>query len=345
MATIGNQSLTLADWATRMDPDGTTAQVIDLLSQSNQMMDEMVWLPTNKVDSYLTTVRTGLPEGTWRRLYQGVQPTKSTTAQIEEATGNLEAYSRTDKKLADMNGNTAEFRMQEDASFIEGLTQQMQEALIYSNTVSTPDQIMGFAPRYNSLTGAATGENIIDMGGAGSTNTSIWLVGWGPLSVFGAFPKGVPGGLQQRDLGEQTWTKSDGSMLQVYTTHFQWQAGLVIRDWRYVVRIANIDVTTLDDATPPDLVTALLMAMHMVPTAPTSARIPSDPSKPAGVMGFTRFAIYVNRTVAAALDKQAKETTNVLLSMTEWDGHPVTLFRGIPIRIVDKILDTEDAVA
>lgn len=343
MAVIGNTALTLADWAKRVDDDGKMATVVDLLSQSNAMMDDMLWVEGNQTSGHKTTIRTGLPQGTWRQLYQGVQPTKSTTAQITEACGNLEGYSELDKDLADLNGNTAEFRLSEEGGFYEGMTQQVQSALLYSNSLNTPAQIMGLAPRYNTVTvaNAASANNVIDMGGTGSTNCSMWVVGWGPNSVHGIFPKGKIAGLQMTDLGEDVKVLSDGSMYRVYRSHFKWECGLAVRDWRYVVRMCNIDVTLLTGASAANLINGLVSAFHRFPTAPSSARITTDPTKPSGVLGATRFAIYCNRQVAAALDRQAMNKTNLLLSIGEFDGKPVTMFRGVPIRVVDRLLTTE----
>lgn len=341
MATIGNTALTLADWAKRTDEGGKMATIVDLLSQTNQMMDDMLWVEGNQTSGTKTTVRTGLPSGTWRLLYQGVQPTKSTTAQVVENCGNLEAYSQVDKDLADLNGNTAEFRLGEDSAFFEGLTQQMQAALLYSNAITTPAQIMGLAPRYASLS-AGTAANIIDCGGTGSTNTSIWLVGWGPQTIAGIFPKAKVGGLMHEDLGRDTLVQSDGSLLEVYRSHFKWEAGLMVRDWRFAVRLCNIDVTLLGGGSAANLINALVSACHRVPVAPSGASINVDPTRPSGVVGGSvRWAIYCNRVVASALDRQALNKTNVLLQMGQWDGKPVTMFRGIPIRIVDQLLSTE----
>ena len=341
MATIGNTALTLADWAKRTDEGGKMATIVDLLSQSNQMMDDMLWVEGNQTSGTKTTVRTGLPSGTWRLLYQGVQPTKSTTAQVIENCGNLEAYSQVDRDLADLNGNTAEFRLSEDSAFFEGLTQQMQAAILYSNAITTPAQIMGLAPRYASLS-AGTAANIIDCGGTGSTNTSIWLVGLGPQTIAGIFPKAKVGGLMHEDLGRDTLVQSDGSLLEVYRSHFKWEAGVMVRDWRFAVRLCNIDVTLLGGGSAANLINALVSACHRVPVAPSGASINVDPTRPSGVVGGSvRWAIYCNRVVASALDRQALNKTNVLLQMGQWDGKPVTMFRGIPIRIVDQLLSTE----
>lgn len=344
MATIQSNFLSLADWAKRKDPDGTTATIVDLLSQQNELLDDMLWTEGNMTDGHRTTVRTGLPSGTWRMLYQGVQPSKSTTAQITDRVGNLEAMSTVDKDLADLNGNTVEFRLQEDAAFYEGLSQQMAEAMLYSSSINTPQQIMGLTPRYSTLTGAATGQNIIDAGGTGNTNTSIWIVGWGPNSVFGTFPKGATAGLQHSDEGETVVNDANGNPYKAYRSWFKWQAGLVVRDWRYIVRIANIDVTQLTGVNAPNLVSMLITAMHRFPTTPGRMAPHQNATRPAGVLGATRFAIYANRDISTALDKMAMNGSKTLMRYDEWDGAPVTTFRGVPIRTVDRLLSTESRV-
>lgn len=346
MAVLATNNLTLADWAKRTDDDGTIALIIDLLSQSNQMIDDMIWLQGNLTDGHKTTVRTGLPSGTWRMLYEGIQPTKSTAAQITERCGSLQAYSNIDKDLADLNGNTAQFRLAEDMAFYEGMSQDMQSALLYSNQVNTPAQITGFAPRYDTLntTDAESAENVIDMGGVGSTNTSIWLVNWGENTCHGIFPRGKIGGLQHQDLGQYTQVNTDGSMYEVYRSHFKWDSGLCVRDWRYVVRLANIDVTLLNGINAANIINGLVRALRLPPTMPPAAASVQSATRPSGMVGPGRPAIYCNRTIATFLDLQAMNKTNVLLSLGEFDGKPVTMFRGIPIRNVDKLLNTEAAV-
>lgn len=347
MATLGTTALTLADWASRMEDDGKLALIVDLLSQANEWIDDMLWVEGNQTTGYKTTVRTGLPQGTWRQLYQGVQPTKSTTAQIVEACGNLEGYSVVDKDLADLNGNTTSFRLSEDAAFYEGMTQQFSGALAYSNSLATPQQIMGFTPRYNTVNAAnaQTANNVIDMGGVNSTNTSMWMVNWGPQTAFGTFPKGKIAGLQHEDLGRWTQVNADGSRYEVYQSHFKWEVGLVVRDWRYVGRLCNIDVTLISGLNAANLINGLIRMVHRFPTMPRGVAPVQSATRPSGeVGGGPRAAIYCNRVVSTYLDLQALNKTNVLLRMDEWAGRPVTTFRSIPIRTVDQLLSTEARV-
>ena len=198
MATLASSALTLGEWATRLDPGGKPAAVIELLGQTNEMLTDMLWMQCNDGAGHKTTIRTGLPAATWRLLNYGVQKSKSTTAQVRDATGMLESYSDIDKALADLNGNTAEFRMGEDMAFIEAMNQGQQQTIVYGSTAQNPERFTGLGPRFSSLT-ANNGVNIVDAGGSGSTTPSIWLVGWGQNTVHGLFPKGSKAGLQVPD--------------------------------------------------------------------------------------------------------------------------------------------------
>jgi len=328
MATIGNTALTQADWARRYN-DGRISVIVELLSQTNEILEDMRWVEGNLPTGHRTTVRTGLPQGTWRQLNYGVQPAKSTTSQVTDSCGMLETYSEIDKALADLNGNTAEFRLSEDQAFLEGLSQQLAQTLFYGNTDSTPEKFMGLAPRFNTVNPAtgAIAQNVIDGGGSGSDNTSVWLVVWGDLTVHGIFPKGSKAGLQMRDLGEQTLLDANGNRFQGYRTHYKWDAGLTVRDWRYAVRIANIDVSDLGGAGATDLVKHMIRATHKVPSLKTGQPV-----------------FYMNRTGRQWLDVQAANKDNVMLRISEFEGRPVREFLGIPIRTCDQILNNEPRV-
>jgi len=339
MATLASSALTLSEWATRLDPGGKPAAVIELLGQTNEMLTDMLWMQCNDGAGHKTTVRTGLPTATWRLLNYGVVKSKSTTAQVRDSTGMLEAYSEIDKALADLNGNTAEFRMGEDMAFIESMNQGMQGTVVYGNTTSTPERFTGLAPRFSSLS-APNGGNIVNAGGSSNTNTSIWLIGWGQNTCHGLFPKGSKAGLQVRDLGEQPLYDANNNTYQGYRTHFKWDCGLTVRDWRFVVRIANINVTA-GAVTTSNLVNTLIAAVNKLPFVSAAGNSPP----PGGTKpGQVNTAFYCNRTVRAALDIQAMAKTNNFLTIETRDSKPYTAFRGIPIRICDQIGNNEPNV-
>src|SRR6266576_368248 len=289
MATIGTLALTFADWAKRLDDDYRIANIVELLSQNNEIMDDMLVVEGNLPTGHKTTVRTGLPQATWRLLNYGVQPGKSTTAQVTDTIGNLETYAVIDKDLADLNGNTAEFRLSEVRAFLEGMTQQMAQAVIYGNTAVNPERFMGLAPRYNSVSTstAQTAANVIDMGGTGSTNTSIWMVTWGDMTTHGIFPKGKMTGLNHNDMGLWPVLDANGNKYIAYQDHYKWEIGLAVRDWRYNVRLANIDVTLLNGVNAANIINGLVRGLRRMPTG--MARVnpvqSSDAPSVSGPMG------------------------------------------------------------
>lgn len=327
MAVKGLTALTLADWSKRVDPNGKIDKITELLSQTNPILEDMLIVEGNLPTGHRTTIRTGLPDATWRLLNYGVPNSKSTTAQVTDSIGMLETYAEIDKSLADLNGNTSEFRLSEDRAFLEAMNQKMAQTLFYGDTSVNPQQFMGLASRYSSKS-AGNGQNIIDAGGTGTDNTSIWLVVWGENTVHGIFPKGQKAGLHMEDKGQQTLKDAAGGQYEGYRTHYKWDNGLTLRDWRYVVRIANIDVSDLSvPASAANIVTQMVKALHRVPN-----------------LKMGRAVFYMNRTVAQALDLQSLDKASLALSVKETEGEWWTTFRGIPIRETDAILETEARV-
>jgi hypothetical protein len=343
-AIIGPAAMTIADWAKRIDDNGKIAQIINILSQTNEILDDMMWVEGNLATGHKTTIRTGLPQAYWRLLNMGVPTGKSTTAQITETCGHMETFSDIDEMLVELGGDNRALRLSEDSAFLEGMNQQMAQTIFYNSVYTTPAAFMGLAPRYPSVSTATaqTANNVIDAGGLNSTNTSMWLLVWGANSIFGCFPKGSKAGFQQVDFGKQPKTDAAGNPYYVWRTQFKWDAGLVVRDWRFAVRIANIDVTQLSGGAPPNLINLMVRAIHRLPIQPpkagnvkTSGNL-GEPQLPLG-----RAAFYCNRAISTWLDIQALNKSNVLLTMQEFDGKPVTSFRGIPIRTCDQLLNTE----
>lgn len=332
MATLGASNLTLLDHAKRLDPDGKTSTVVELLQQTNPILMDMKWLEGNLPTGHRTTVRTGLPDVFWRLLNQGVQPSKSTTAQIDEGTGMLEAYSSVDRDVAELNGNTASFRLSEAQPFIESMNQEMAQTTFYGNSSLAQEEYNGLSVRYSSLA-AANAQNIVDAGGTGTDNASIWLVTWGPNTVHGIYPKGSKAGLLHEDLGLETVEVSGGvagSLMRAYRDHWQWKCGIALRDWRYTVRIANIDISVLvANSSPADLTLNMIKASHRIP-----------------FQGVGVPVWYMNRTVFEFLDIQRIGNVEAggQLSYNVVDGLRIPSFRGMPIRVCDALLETEARV-
>jgi len=332
MATLADTHPTLLDLAKRTDPDGKIADIVEIMNQTNEVLMDMVWQEGNLTTGNRTTIRTGLPAPTWRKMYGGVQPTKSKTAQVTDNCGMLEAYGEVDKALADLNGNTASFRLSEDRPHIEGISEEIADTIFYGNEGTEPEAFTGLTPRFN-LSTAPNGDNVILGGGSGTDNASIWLCVWGPNTGYGIVPKGSTAGLQQQDLGEVTIENVDGAggRMQAYRSHYRQDAGLTVRDWRYFVRICNIDRSELlaTAATGANLPNLMFQAYERLPS-----------------LGAGRAAWYMDRGIVTKLRQQSaylvKDST---LTIDNVGGAMVTSFNGVPIRRVDRLSPDEALVA
>lgn len=329
MATLGAGILTLTDWAKTRDPNGNTAKIADLLSQSNEILEDMVWQEGNLPTGHRVTVTTSLPAPSWRRLNEGGNATKGTNAQFDEHCGMLDDWSEADAKLAELNGDLNAFLLQHAKPHIEGMSQEFAQTLMYGNHLTDEREFTGFMPRYATIANTE-GQNMIDAGGAGADNSSILLVGWAPGKCYGIFPKGSAAGLVHENLGKvtvQTSTSLGTGRMRAYQSHWMWDGGLCIEDWRFAVRIGSIDISTLvaDGAgSTVKLLEYMLKAIHRLPT-----------------MSGIRPAFYMNRTIREMLDIQAMNKTNLLLNIGMEEGKAKTTFRGIPLRTVDQMTELE----
>lgn len=327
---------TLLDITKRLDPNGKIDMIAEILSQTNEVLDDMVWKEGNLPTGHRSTIRNGLPTPTWRKLYGGVKPSKSRTTQVTDACGMMEAYAEVDKALADLAGNAAEFRLSEDKAHIEGLSQELASTLFYGNEATEPEAFTGFGPRFNDQA-AENGCNILSDAATpdGNDNTSIWLVVWGD-KVHGIYPKGSKAGLQMTDKGQITIENVDGEggRMEAYRTHYRWDCGLTVRDWRYVVRI-NIDQENLtkNASSGPDLLDLLAQATELVPN-----------------INAGRPVFYANRTVRGFLRRQimnkVASSTLSIEQLTRANGAMVRvpMFDGIPVRRCDALTNTESGI-
>lgn len=335
MATIGT-AVTYLDILSRLGPDDKVSPIIELMARTNRILDDMMVVEANTTIGHRTTIRTGLPTVTWRMLNYGVQPSKSKTAQITDSIGMLEAYAEVDKALADLNNNDAAWRLSEDQAFLEAMNQEMATTLFYGNQNTNPERFTGLMPRYPQFGASTSALNVTARNcvnayasAADADQTSMWLVVWGPNTVHGIYPKGSStGGFSKQDLGEVTLLDSEtpAGRYQGYRTHYKWDLGLTVRDWRYAVRIANIDTSALSASTV-DLFDAMTTAYYRIPSFE---------------MGNAAF--YCNSLVMEFLHKQAAADSNLALQIRDVGGKPVTEYLGIPIRRNDALLNTEAVV-
>jgi len=348
MPTLATKSgaVTLLDWAKSIDPDGKTATVVELLNQTNEILTDMQWIEGNMTAGHRTAIRTGLPSTIWRKLYQGVPASKSLRATVEDATGMLETRAEVDVALADLNGNTQAFRLSEGQAFMEAMNQDMAQALIYGDASLNPERFNGLAVRYNTINTSTSeiAKNVISAGGSGNC-TSVWLVVWGQNTVHGIFPKGSKAGIEHKDLGEIDAFDSSNNRYRAYADLWTWKCGLTVKDWRYVVRICNISVSDLLALSGTQAITSANFLPKLMVKA--LARIP--------YRGMGKAVFYASRTVKEMLAIGAMDKNQNVLSLqaavAEFgkidpafvnDGTVTVL--GVPVRTVDRLLETETAL-
>ena len=336
MATVGTNYLTIADRVKRQDPDNRIARVVELLNDTNELMQDIVVIEGNLPTGHRTTMRAGLPTVTWRKLYGYTDPSKSTVVQVDDSAGILEGFSFVDEDLAQLNGDVASLRLSEDKPFFEAMNQEMMQTYFYGNTDTDPEEFLGLAPRFGTIstTEGNAGTQIIDGGGTGSDNTSMWLLKHGEQFLHSFFPKGSEMGLTHRDMGLVTETDSSGGKRIGYQTQYKWKVGISVRDYRHIVRIANLDVSDLLTAesgsdSSADLINLMIEAIHLKMENLTGGKM----------------VFYCAREVFTALTKKAVAKANVNLTFEDFGGpNRVMAFQGIPIKRVDALTITESQV-
>jgi hypothetical protein len=338
---------TYMEWATRLDRSGKVAPLINLMSQCNSIYDEMMSKECQNGTSYDYTQVVLLPTVMRRQFNQGVPFTQAAAAKQVATAIQYADQVRIDKSLAELNSVRAELRASEIRLHMQAMSQQIASDFFYSGSKGDPTQFQGLANIYwttNTANSAIAG-NVVN-GGAASNSTScasMWLIGWGDRQFHAIWPKGMPAGMVHEDKGLQQTQDSNSNWFWAWTDWLEHNIGICVEDWRWVVRMANLDTTLFGGASEANLINGLAIMTKLTPLQPVAVGPVQESDDPADVV-MARPCIYYNRTVDKAVDIQAQNKNNVLLKMDEWDGHPIFTYRGIPLRIVDKLTNTESAL-
>ncbi len=334
MATLGGDNLNLMDVARRLDPDGQVPAIVELLMQTNEILQDISWMECNNGTNHSTTVRTGLPSNTWRKLYQGVDQSKSSTKQVSDTTGMLESLAVTDSRIYQNSSDPGGLRLSEEAPFLESLGQDVVETLFFGDVLANPERFTGLHERYIYVQDPAIVDdtlasyNVFDGGGTGTDNTSIWLVTWGPMTCHGLFPEGSTAGISVKDFGEELTADANGKLFPAFRTHYKFDTGISVRDWRAVGRIANVDISALESETAAaDLIRLMIRVSERVHTT----------------MG--RPIWYMHERVKTFLRIQALNHSNTNFTFDTVEGHPRMQFDGTPVHLCDQLFPTETQLA
>lgn len=318
---------------TSLDARAQYIYAAKVLNRKCPLTERLPMVASNQIMSNIGTRESYLPTPGTRRFNEYISPTASHVTPFTDPIAMVEDYSKVDFNLWKIQNDPNTWRMQKDSRKIEAMTQKMESLILYGSLGTDPGAFNGLATRFNSLTYSPNSDsnwpyNVIDGGGSGGDTTSIFVLQLGPGMVYGIYPKNLPGGLNIQDKGQVTDMKTDTTVkyMEVLMTHFQWFMGLVVEDERCVQRIANLEVSgssnIFDD---DDLITAI-------------NNLPDRGNSPGTV-------ILAGRKTCTQMDIRAKDKNNVEYSFDEAFGRNVTKFRGIPVLLAEKLLETETAVS
>lgn len=335
MATLNSSYYTLADMAKLKAPDGSELLIAEILAKATPFIQDMNFVEGNLKTGFKAALRTALPASTFVKYYEGILPTKGKRQTITFTTAMQRALAEIDNDLLDLDNNRSIALMDASVEHIMGMGIDFESEVIYG-TAGDPEKIVGLASTYDHISTSDTdiGFNVLNGGGSGSDNTSIWFAYWGKGNAHGIYPKGSTAGIQKKVWEPRMVSLPNGNKYEAVQVLFKFDGGLAIPDWGSIVRIANIDVSELADAGESTYNGAPLINL-LIRAGNKFRKI---------VMAKGKGAIYCNRTVKTALDLIANNKSQLALKTSEIMGEPVTTFWGVPIRLAEKIIDTEATV-
>lgn len=346
MTTIGSTYIGVADFYKGQDRDADKGDIINMMRQTNSVMEDAVIRECNEGKIHRHSIISGLPDATWGKLYQGTPNGKSKRTEVKDSTGFMEGRSAVDARMEEIEKNFNAYRLQEAEAHIEAISQELARSFFYESQASAPERITGLSPRFNDL-GAENSSQIVDAGGIGSDNTSIWFITWGLNACHMIYPEGTAAGITREDHGKQRILDADGNPYYAYEETFRAHAGVSVADWRKIVRISNIDVSELQ-AGNVDLYKYMRKAMYKVHGIRTLDTGAGSQSVVDGNFKGGRTAIYGNSDIMEALDALGTNSGSsdnfTRLTPREVEGKEVLTYRGMPLRQVDQLINTEARV-
>jgi hypothetical protein len=333
MGALADGIVTLADVA--KSKDKAIGSVAEVLVRQNPMLNDIPYVVMNEGTIHKESIRSSLPSVYYRKANQAIPAGKST---IEERTftgSHFESKSQMDKAVAERGGNLAFNRWNQAQGHLQAMGIEAADLTIYGSPETSNLKSAGLADIYSTLSASEeVSKQILDGLGAQSDNTSMWLVAWGLQSVFGIYPTNTVAGLKRTDhsaggklvqiLG--TDTNGNPGTYYGYEELFEQDHGLVVKDYRQACRACNIDISNLRAGTGADLIDLMIDMTYKLDSLENGSPV-----------------FYVNRTLEAHLDKQARLAVGAGGGITymDYQGKRVLSFRGIPIRRSDSILNSE----
>ena len=319
--------LTLTDQLTSLEvakrsgfsPD--SRRIIEQLNAYNELLIDAPIVEANEgtIDTHL--VRTAIPRGEHRGYNEGVGQASSQTKTVKDVISNIEIYSEVDKQLIDESAHPTEIMQSEQNAFIEGLSQDITDDLVYGNHDADPRYTNGLAHRLNKI----NSKTVFDMGGTGNALTSVYLIKWGMDKARIIYPRGAKNaGVMYNYLGEQTASEANGKKYQVYRAHYRIARGLSVGHEASIIRLANIDLTAANIGTA--------IAEKIVRVMPLLAR------------GAGTVTSACNAEGKGVMNVTAINKTNIILPAEDPWGNEVLKIGNARFRECPSILLTESQV-
>lgn len=324
MATIVQNVLTILEQAKRQY-HGEVQKIAEILDEINEIFGTMMAREANDKHSHVVTVRAALPTINPRGPNEGAESNVSKVRQIREAMMVLDSFVRIDELILRPEKSREEFVMTEIRAQLEATMQGFGEAFVYGNMADDPRTIDGLATRY----GALSLDNVYGAGKSGGDGTSVWMIETGPDAAYLIYPQGSTAGIRRESHEWMTFEDASGNPYRGWEEQVQLGIGLAIADDRAAQRLANIDPaggTNGLDGTGK--VNDLVKMRNNLPRMGRNSNL------------------YVNRTTKAQMDIWALDKANAYFTMdTLQNGSVQTRFQGIPVRVLEQILDTEAQVS
>lgn len=335
-------NLTFIDFFKQVAPDGKTLMpVAETLNQVNSVLQDGPMTPSNAMLGHRITVETALPTVSLGKFDQGIQLSKGTTEQRNEAMALFTSANQIDNKYRKPYGpKFDQFRFQKDRPHIRAMSQQVALHTVYGEQGAQIDEgsFDGFAVRMGSLQQPAPGSAGSQVWSHGSVTggdgTSIYIIDWhADMGAHFIYPElDANGGLEVKNFENWIATDKDGTQYSASRSEFYWAIGVAVENPNHIARLANVDVSDANLgglATQGYLIDDIINIVSYMPSAD----------------GFNR-VMYVHPRILAAWRKQiSSRGPSVVLTMDQYLGQLTPHFDGIPVRRLDRIAINEGTVS
>lgn len=330
---------TMMSWAQERalrDRKNRPARIVPILKKFTPLIEDMPVFPCNAENVHDTVWEHAIPGDSWGVLNRGTPVSEGDTTTVTDTCANIAREASIDQRILAKSSNPAHTKLVRSRRYFMSIAQQQERNFFLGNRNTTPDGVHGLAPRYGTISGNPFSNQIVDGGGTGTDNASIWLVGWGEEGVHGIYPessdevgiKHTPRGVHPKtDSTGRFWTEDDSYGLDT---------GLAVAHPCAVVRICNIDRSLLNFAATGSSANLLRLLRTAYHRATAFASI-----------GDLKWCIYMDGQVFEFLDHHAQEAnTNTFLSYREsGPNQPLMLtYREMRVRKADMLRPDEARV-